>query len=196
MPVLSPGAGPAPAAASLAEFKAHLNITDTTQDVEVQAMLDAATGVAEGVVGPIVERGVTSRVDFPGGALALPAYPVVSVESVSSVRRDAVYPETDLEVDATAGMVRLTGGSGLPADMYDVTYTVGRAATTDDVPAALKLAVLVIGKHMWETQRGRTARPGILGHNSGVEDERPLMGFALPNRALQLLQPYRQLTVA
>lgn len=182
-------------AASLADFKQHLSKSDDTDDFELNVMLEAATELAEGLVGPIVNRSVTSRVHFPGGVLTLPSWPVVSVESVTDVRGDSSYVAADLEVDTAAGMVRLDGGGALSAGVWDVTYTAGRAAAAVDVPASIRLAVLIIGKHLWETQRGKSTRRSASGQML-AEEERAPQGFAVPHRAAQLLMPYRVPTVA
>jgi hypothetical protein len=65
---------------------------------------------------------------------------------------------TDYELDADTGIVRLASG-GWFAGSYRVTYSVGRPT----VPAAVRLAILVIAAHLWETQRG-AAPVGPLAH--------------------------------
>jgi hypothetical protein len=65
-----------------------------------------------------------------------------------------------------------------------VDYTTGYVPT----PAAIRLAVLIVAAHLWETQRGTAAlpQPGF--------DQVPTMaggaGFAFPNRAKELLADY------
>jgi hypothetical protein len=57
---------------------------------------------------------------------------------------------SDYELDADTGLVRTGVGRLVPYGTYTVTYTSGRA----DLPAAIRLAVLIIAEHLWETQRG------------------------------------------
>jgi hypothetical protein len=51
------------------------------------------------------------------------------------------------------------------------------------IPPEATLATLIIAEHLWQTQRGDSARPGV--DDEGMMD-RP-RGFAMPRRAEQLL---------
>jgi hypothetical protein len=95
---------------------------------------------------------------------------------------------TDYELDADTGIVRLASG-GWFAGSYRVTYSVGRPT----VPAAVRLAILVVASHLWETQRG-AAPVGPLATDDTFAT--PGAGFAVPNRAVELLAPYRQPSIA
>jgi hypothetical protein len=60
------------------------------------------------------------------------------------------------------------------------------------IPPEVTLATLIIAEHLWQTQRGDSARPG-------VDDEGQMdapRGFAMPRRAEQLLLGLPQKTVA
>lgn len=181
-----------PPAAPYAEFVAHLNLTtppaDSALEAEVQLHLAAATGAAEGVIGPIVHREVTGVLTARGGSGLLPA-PVAEVESLTGT---TTYTGDDVTLDGEAGIV-----SGLRDGRYVAVYTAGRAATEDDVPEDIRLAVCIIGKHLWETQRGRgtTARGGVLA-DTVPPDERVPSGFLIPHRARSLLGDYEPLPVA
>jgi hypothetical protein len=94
----------------------------------------------------------------------------------------------DYELDADTGLLRLAAG-GWFRGTYTVTYTSGRA----DLPAAIRLAVLVIAEHLWETQRGAAPVGPLSGDDTFPT---PGLGFAIPNRALELLAPYRRPAVA
>jgi hypothetical protein len=74
--------------------------------------------------------------------------------SVSSRYGAVTTPLTlgDYELDPDTGLVRVAGGDRF-CGTYTVTYTAGRPT----LPAAIRLAVLVIAEHLWETQR----RPGF-----------------------------------
>ena len=50
----------------------------------------------------------------------------------------------------------------------------------------------IIASHLWETQRGRSARPSIMGEDGTVLTP---MGYAIPARAAQLMAPHRSLMV-
>jgi hypothetical protein len=62
---------------------------------------------------------------------------------------------------------------------YTVEYTIGR----DPVPENLWEATLVTAAHLWETQRGPILAPQL----GGGPQQRPARGFALPNRARELI---------
>lgn len=195
-----------PAAVTVDAFTTHLDKSLTDADMGLlPSYIVAATSAAEGplgIRGPIVVRSFTSRVDAWGGLLVLPRRPVVSVSSVVAAGSGASYAswggggavtwggapgETDeLDVDPVSGIVESVGAR-ISSGSYTVTYTAGLAATVAAVDPDIALAVCIIGKHLWETRRGTSGRPGLLG---GDEAGVP-MGFALPRRAVQLLAPYR-----
>jgi hypothetical protein len=168
---------------TLADLKAHLNITSTTHDVELQTMLEAAAEVVVGYVGPLDGTQVTEthyevRRGLP---LVLRRYPVLSVASVTD-SHGKTYAASEHTTDGASGLLRLNNGTW--AGDITVTYTAGRAV----LPAAVGLAVLVITAHLWETQRGNT--PSALPTNPDEATFDPGRGFAVPNRALELLRPY------
>lgn len=191
------------AAVTTQDFEAYIKKPWAEADQAlVQLVVDAATGVAEGVVGgrPIVQRSVTSRV--PGGDfLYLPVTPVTSIETVAGVYPDGNTwaPEDFVIDDAEIGAVSLLLGRPMPYTVagrrqkYDVTYTAGLFATEPDVDENVRLAVLIIAQQLWRTRYGRAARPGVLGErDSSVVDDVAASGsgFAIPNRAVELLRPY------
>ena len=182
-----------PAAVPFGEFKAHLNITVATDDDELATTLGAATGVVEGIIGPVIVRGFTSRVRS-GGSLFLPKYPVVSVETLAhDFAHAGPYVTADVLFDPEIGQVMLSSGARFVDGSWTITYTAGRWETEYSVADDVRLAVCIIGKHLWETQRGTASRPGMLGRTSSVDPtERVPMGFAVPNRAATLLEPYAQ----
>jgi hypothetical protein len=167
----------------LADLKTHLNIdlSDTSQDSELQGFLDAAIDVAEGIVGPITVRSFTeTHYGHAGGPLFLFRTPVESVESVANGY--GPYSLVGLTADTSMGAVRSASSYGLRGDVT-VTYTAGRAT----IPAAVRLAVLIIAAHLWETQRG--AAPLPFGVND-VDAPTPGLGYAIPRRAEELLAPF------
>lgn len=169
---------------SLADAKAHLNITDATHDEELRTFIDAASQWVESRVGAVVRRSRTDTVYANGNALLLPKAPVISVTTVAGTYG---YSDTystaagSLYLDADAGIVHLPTGQSWSTSPLTVTYVAGRAV----VPAAIRLAALMYLKALWETQRGSTP---IQGFNEEVED-RDGMGLAVW-RAEKLLEPY------
>lgn len=159
---------------SLAEAKAHLNITSTRNDVELLMYLEAATAVIEAHVGAVVPRTLTETVY---GRLLSHA-PALAVTAVD--HGGVAYTGTYV-LNSPAGLL-----DGVPYGAT-VTYTVGRTP----IPAAIRLAALVVVARMWETQRGSQPLPV-----SGGGDDQPTYvsqaGADLPYRAQMLLAPYRQ----
>lgn len=186
-----------PAAASLDEFLEHLNNPSTDDESEIQLTLVAATGVAEGLIGPIVHRSITARLSVRGGAALIADAPVEEVTELAGLRGAPTYESDALDVDPDTGI--LTGVNGRLSDGdYSATYTAGRAASADEVSEDIRLAVCIIGKHLWETQRGRgggSGRGGALKSDK-VPDEKVPMGYLIPHRARSLLAPYEPLPVA
>jgi uncharacterized phiE125 gp8 family phage protein len=166
---------------TLNEAKAHLNITSTTQDDELQTFMAAAEAAIERRVGPLVATSVTSRV-AGGGELVLPFYPVLSVTAIADRDGNAVSV-SDVYADSI-GVV--TGTYGFPSLAYDVTYQAGHAATAADVPADLRLAILEMVRHLWESQR----------RSRGQVTDVPGSAHAFPYRVEELLAPYVQFGIA
>jgi hypothetical protein len=171
-----------PSLISLADAKAHLNITTTTSDDELREYLEAATEIVESYVGPIVTRTHTARVDGYRSAIPLPHTQVTGVTAVTLVS-DGSSPITlsDLAVDTDTGVISYKAGGVFPYGKLDVTYTVGRSF----VKANWTLAAKIIVKHNWETQLGNL--PSIQGDGSGYVVTGA--GYLVPYRAISLLQP-------
>lgn len=154
---------------ALPEVKAHANVTSSVADIELEMMRGAAQDVVEGLVGPVLHRVVTETVTARSGVVVLRVAPVVSLTTVTPV--PSVLPV----LDGPTGILRGVVGT------VDVAYVAGRTS----VPDAIRLATLIIAGHLWETQRGSS--PTALQE----EDPAPAgIGYAIPNRALDLLGPY------
>lgn len=187
----------ADAPVNLSELLLHLNMTtaSSSDQIELATHLEAAVGIVEGEVGPMVPRAVTERVYSPTGTLVLRTGNVLELSAVESVGNGIVAPigaavPVDLAtIDADGGLLY-----GTVPGSYRVTYTAGY----DPVPAALRLAVLIVAAHLWDTQRGRGARPRTvaIGQGGGDQQVSVPMGFLVPNRALELMAPYRRVVVA
>lgn len=163
--------------ASLADVKTHLNLTSSANDGELTLMLDAAEDVVRSIVGSFTAVAVTERVAATGGTVLLSRHPQGEV----TLTRDGVAVD-GFTTNSAAGLI------------YDVPSGYGQlvasySAGPGVVPAAVKLATLIITSHLWETQRG--ASPSALSLQQPDAD--PFVGgvgFAIPNRARELLDPY------
>ena len=171
-----------PALLSLADAKAHLNITTTTYDDELREYLEAATEIVESYVGPVVARSHTARVCGYRCDIPLPHTQVTAVTAITDVRTGTTpITLSDLTINASAGIISYKSGIPFPYAEMDVTYTVGRTT----VKANWTLAAKIIVKHNWETQLGNL--PSIQGDSPGYVVSGA--GYLVPFRAQSLLQP-------
>jgi hypothetical protein len=96
---------------------------------------------------------------------------------------------SDVAVDGATGILRRKDGTWFYGGPWTATYTAGRGA----VPPTIKLAALILLQHLWRTQYG--ASRGLSGIGGGddfsVTEAVPGWGYAIPNRVLQLLEPYK-----
>lgn len=143
---------------TLAEAKAHLNITDSGSDAELQTFVDAAEAALAARVGPLGPVTTSARVAGGGRTLLLPVAPAVSITSVTPVGGTALTL-SDLYLDQTGGTVAYISDSPFTSYWYDVVYVAGRALNA--CPDDLLMADKELLRHMWTTQRpsGRFASP-------------------------------------
>lgn len=169
---------------TLDEAKTALEITTTKYDVELPEYIAAAEECVNFLCGPSEPVTITET-RYGSGEIALSTCPIISVESISG---QAWGPSnmSQLWINNTAGTVRArTLSYPIRDDYYEVTYTAGR----ESVPLSIKQGVRIILKHQWETRRGiNTRNPGMGGSDDTAM--LPGLGYAIPNRALQILSPY------
>lgn len=180
---------------NLTDLKAHANSTDAADDAELQDMLDAAVGIVAGIVGPLVSETVTeTHYGATSPLLVLRKAPVTELLSLSIQRPGgtvSTYLVDDYLLDGELGVVRSATGWVFSGDVT-VSYTAGRA----DIPAPVSLAILVVAAHLWETQRGIAPTPLQLQQPDVGEAFAPGIGYAIPNRARELLAPYIMPSIA
>jgi hypothetical protein len=175
---------------TLDDAKAQLNITGDSSDAELTAYIDAVTPVIEEYVGPVEARKVVEQHDAGSGrrVLVMRSTPVLSLTSVEPLLTGGIsYPVAGLVLDPDSGEIR-------PRDhrrfcgLLEVTAQTGRS----EVPATINLAARILVQHLWRTQR--PARSGALpggGDDYSVSEPIAGFGYAVPNRVLELLAPYR-----
>lgn len=177
---------------SLAKAKAHLEIgADVTAfDEELRDWLASVTRGVEHFAGVCVRRTVIEKHDVGTvQQLALRRTPVLSVTSVAAVRTGGTsYDPAGLDVDGPTGIVERLDGGTMTGPLR-VTYVPGRAV----VPPNLLTAARIILQHLWRTRYGGSRAAGGLGGGDDFSVTEPLPGFgyAIPNRAMQLLEPDR-----
>lgn len=172
-----------PLIVSLADVKKHLNKTDAGDDEELRSFIEAATAVIEEHRAETVTRRTVVediRVRGPVMVVQLGTSPVQSLTSVATVDGSTTWDVDDLHV-TPHGVVTVQSGAAL-SGLVRFTLVAGYSV----IPANYTLAAKIIVAHLWETQQ----QPG-LGSNPYGADAQFLTptgrGFAIPNRAVELL---------
>lgn len=177
---------------TLAEAKAQLDIDTTAHDTELQAYVDGVTMAIEAHVGPVENRSVTEVHEIPACGvqmLVLRQTPAVSLTSVVPVLTNGTtYTVASLDLDGATGVVRRIDGGRLYGPLRWV-YVAGRGS----VPATINLAARVMVQHLWRTQYGASRGGAGIGGGEDFSVTEPVAGwgYAIPNRVLQLLEPYK-----
>lgn len=172
----------------LADVKAHLDIQTSSNDVDLQAMIDAAEATIAQILNAgsgLASESVSTRVAGRTRTLVLTRGPVLSITSVTG-SLSGVLSLSDLDIDLEHGLIHYPPLQLLAFldPFYTVVYDVGFAS----LPPDLALAVKELVRHFWTSRRGPTGRVGS-EVPSGV-------GYALPNRVLELLAPRMQPGIA
>lgn len=190
---------------SLAEAKEILQLTGTTDsDAVLQGYNAAATNVVEYMCGPVVQQAVTETIPSRGTVACLSKPPVISLtpwtlvppelaatgitvaDPPSPMLRTRLYgiewPLEELYCDPRRGIVTHTSGLPFYYCAYVWQYQAGRAV----IPAALYEAAKVILEHLYQVKRGGAGAQNIAAGESVTT--LPGFGFAIPNRAMELLE--------
>ncbi|MFI8531800.1 hypothetical protein ACIGMX_16360 [Streptomyces aquilus] len=170
---------------SLADAKEQLNLTTSNQDEEVRDKIGATTRAVEWFVGPVAVRTVTEvHQAAVMQTLALRKVPALSLTSVAAVLDGGTSYETSaLDLDGDTGVVQRRDG-GLMYGPLRVVYRAGRLI----VPENIREGGELILQHLWRTRQG-PGRPQLGVGDFDVTEPIPGLGYAIPNRALQLLSP-------
>lgn len=196
-----------PTIVSLAEAKEILHLTGTTQfDAAIQGYNAAATNWIEYACGPVVQQTVLETIPARGSVTILSKPPVLELvpwtavppelaglgitvpDPPSPMIRTRVYgiewPITQLYVDPRRGVVTHTSGLPFFYAAYVWQYVAGRLV----IPAGIYEAAKIVLEHLFQVERGGVGAADL----SQGESETTVtgFGFAVPNRALQLIQPY------
>lgn len=172
----------------LAEAKAQLNIDGAAHDTELQLYIAALTAVIEGYVGVVEPQEFTDTISGGGQSLSVLHPPLLSVSALAG--EGVTYQADGLAVNGPAGAISRTDRACFPAGAYTVTYTAGRTT----VPPTVKLAALILLQHLWRTQYGASRALSGVGGGDDFDVTEPIAGwgYAVPNRVLQLLEPFKQ----
>ncbi|MGC4912727.1 hypothetical protein [Streptomyces albogriseolus] len=178
-----------PAILSLRDAKDHLNISlaNSSEDDEVRFWNNATTTAVEYFIGPVVPRTVVEdHAADEALALALRRPPVLELTAVAPLLDGGTSYDVDrLNVDRQVGIVTRKDGGVLRGPLR-VTYRAGRLVVAENISGAAR----IILQHLWATQRP-TRSGGLPGARDDflVTEPIPGLGYAIPNRAVQLLNP-------
>lgn len=202
---------PDPTIISLAEAREILKMgSDTSRDQDIRGYSQAVTEWVEYAAGPVVTRQVTETVRSQGRVMILGRPPVrtdLGTALDPSGRRDGsttnglvsitpllsygfVYDISQLlvtesgEIRHFAGFPFFYSADYLP--QYEVTYWAGRAVVPWGIYEACKIAL----KHVWAVERGSASGAAGAGTYGESETVSTGYGFAVPNRAVELLTPH------
>lgn len=144
---------------TLEEAKTFLRIDQDEENDLIGTLIRAARERLEGRLNiAMITRQM--RVDLPdGGDVALPRWPVSSVDAVT-VDAD---PTTAFTIDLRSRPVITTVALGAPVS---VTFTAGYGVSADDIPAPLRQAMLLLVANAYE-------------HRTDIPETMPLMVDAL-----------------
>lgn len=172
---------------TLAEAKLQLNITSSTHDTEIQTYIDATERMVEEITGRIITpRSFTEDHLLTGSpdSIFLWRRPIQTLTSITAIGTTTTYSVSDVHINSIVGELRTLRGPGFAGRLV-IVYTAGMSS----IPVNYNLAARIIVQHLWQTQRG-TSGPVLAGglemgyqSGNGVRS----FGFAVPNRALELL---------
>lgn len=172
---------------TLAEARASLGwaTTNTANDSDLERYVEAATPVIENITGPIIQRSRVFTFSGDGPHVVVP----VRFVSVTAVVESGVTI-TDYVVDVASSTITAGETGGVRDFEYGfqnivVTVSVGSAT----VPANVKLAARELVRFWW--QQGRQANIPAFGE--APESGSVPMGFAVPKRVYELLEPNKRL---
>lgn len=168
-----------------AQIKTYLSITTADVDDELDALIAQAEAAIGRRVGPLEAASRTARV-YPSGDALLLLPPVASLTSVTDASGSALTVG-DLFLNSESGVVTRNDGGSFTARYYTVVYSYGRSTCPDD----LKLAVKEMVRHLWDTRRGPSRRPGSTASEI-TANTIPGAAFVLPFRVSELIAPHMQ----
>ncbi|MEV1020704.1 head-tail connector protein [Streptomyces sp. NPDC050264] len=173
---------------TLAEAKAQLNLVGDGDDEELQAYIDGITAPIENLVGVVEQREFTETVNGTGRTLCLLKLPAIALVAVTpQLTGGAALDVGQLHLDGATGIVQRLSGARFHGGPWTFTYTAGRA---EELPT-IKLAARMLIQHLWRTQTASRGPVLAGGDDFSVTEQVPGFGYAVPNRVLQLLEPYK-----
>ncbi|MGE0741070.1 MAG: head-tail connector protein [Hyphomonadaceae bacterium] len=158
---------PASEPVSLAEAKLYLRIDHASEDALIADLIGAAREAVEAGVGrALITRRVRESLDIwrrdavGGATLGLgPVTDVIAVRLLADNGSQSVIDPERYRIEGNRDRPRLVFASGVPATLraaggIEIEYECGYAEEADDLPVALRLAVLQIVASLYELRQG------------------------------------------
>jgi hypothetical protein len=192
---------------SLAEGKRTLRLSpsDPTEDDFVIEFSRAATDIVEWYCGPVIQQAVTERLPAGGLVIQLSKPPVLGLTAWTTSPAGLAgagiavpdppspmfptrvfgvsYPTGQLYADPVLGTVTHTSGLPFYYGEYIWSYQAGRLM----IPQCITYGARALLRHLYGMERGGQGG-GSQAASSEDMTETP-MGFAVPNRVLEILSP-------
>lgn len=196
-----------PSILSTADAKRTLRIdpSDTSEDDFIAEFNPAVTSVVEWFCGPVIQQAITERLPAGGLTIQLSKPPVLSLTAWTTIPPALAnagiavpnppspmfptrvfgvsYPLTQLYADPVLGTVNHTSGLPFYYGEYIWAYQAGRLV----IPDCILMGARAIFRHIFGLERGGAGGTASLG--SDEETTMTPMGFAVPNRALEMMTP-------
>jgi hypothetical protein len=191
----------------LLSVKKHLNLNpaDTRQDDELQNFILAAADQARDVCGPFLPETHTQYFDGGVSTLSPDWLPLASVLSCTEYYGLGAFVLNEqplgtqmnafaFTADYTTGTLtrRTFGGDAAlfaaGSKNIKLVYTAGRSG---QVPFTVRLGALELIRHLWQ-QTQQSGRPKFGGAAMDGDSAGTPMGFALPDRVIELWSPVRR----
>ena len=176
------------------EVLEYLNIpAASANENEIRRFIDAATDLAEGYVGQVLGRRTYTNELYDGGTEFIRIRNPKAISITSVYENGALVSSNAYNLDYTGQrLYRIGSGTLYATNSYgywtggfnniQITYVAGYV----NPPMSAKQGVLVIIKHLWETQRGAM---NVMGRVLGGDELYSTPTYSLPRRAMELLDP-------
>jgi hypothetical protein len=191
---------------SLTDARRALRITDDSEDDFIAEFSRSVTDVVEWHCGPVLQQTVVEELRVGGLNVQLSKPPVLSLTAWTSVPPQfsadtsrtvptppspmfpvmvygVTYPLSQLYCDPEKGIVNHTSGLPFYYGPFLWQYQAGRVV----VPESLRTGAKAILKHIYGLERGGQASQASLAAAGDEETTETPFGFAVPNRALEIM---------
>jgi hypothetical protein len=190
----------------LASVKAHLNIpiNDSRSDDELMGYIYACGDIARDFCGPFLPETHTQWFDGGVSTIVPDWLPLTAIASVTEIYGLSSYALTEQTLGGqmnafaftadynTGAIVRRTFGGeaamfAIGTRNIKVVYTAGGRP----IPYTVRLGALELIRHLWQITQ-QPGRPKFGSYGTDTGDAVVPIGFALPNRVIELWGSYRR----